>query len=222
MGITPACAGKSGRRADGGADAEDHPRVCGEKPGMSLIVSYRGGSPPRVRGKAIDFYGFPVRNGITPACAGKSFLSILRYFLCGDHPRVCGEKVDGATAQSVNRGSPPRVRGKVGCTHANVRWMWDHPRVCGEKTVELAQAKPILGSPPRVRGKEHYRFCGEKTCRITPACAGKSLQRFRPGNRHGDHPRVCGEKNQNVLLPPSLLGSPPRVRGKGVHSADLG
>ena len=38
-GITPACAGK--RRMDGGsyAKAEDHPRVCGEKPLLFFVLS---------------------------------------------------------------------------------------------------------------------------------------------------------------------------------------
>ena len=50
------------------------------------------GSPPRVRGKEIWNEYFRDENGITPACAGKSYEK--RLFLSGswDHPRVCGEK----------------------------------------------------------------------------------------------------------------------------------
>ena len=50
--ITPACAGNRPSYGQGGGEAEDHPRVCGEQvlaPGASLKVT---GSPPRVRGTA--------------------------------------------------------------------------------------------------------------------------------------------------------------------------
>ena len=49
---------------------------------------------------------------ITPAYAGKSFK--VKEFACkdGDHPRVCGEKYSVVSAQNVESGSPPRMRGK--------------------------------------------------------------------------------------------------------------
>ena len=70
-GITPACAGKSKRLACCAQQAEDHPRVCGEKhfgqgSGFQLV-----GSPPRVRGKEACKKACEVSWGITPACAGK-------------------------------------------------------------------------------------------------------------------------------------------------------
>ena len=51
-GITPAYAGK---RPDGDrlpAERQDHPRVCGEKAALPILLRYHRGSPPRVRGKA--------------------------------------------------------------------------------------------------------------------------------------------------------------------------
>ena len=53
-------------------------------------------------------------------------------------------------------------------------------------------------------------------CRITPACAGKRLSNVSPSAAFQDHPRVCGEKMMPVTSCSSRLGSPPRVRGKGV------
>ena len=51
IGITPACAGKSrGYRHAGGKDW-DHPRVCGEKFCLLVMLVQPEGSPPRVRGK---------------------------------------------------------------------------------------------------------------------------------------------------------------------------
>ena len=51
--------------------------------------------------------------------------------------------------------------------------------------------------------------------RITPAYAGKRVPALcRPLCRR-DHPRVCGEKGDKVKHCFHVLGSPPRVRGKG-------
>ena len=36
----------------------------------------------------------------------------------------------------------------------------------------------------------------------------------------GDHPRVCGEKSQSTSASPRALGSPPRMRGKGVKQSN--
>ena len=71
-GITPACAGKSRDKRRPSARFEDHPRVCGEKSYLQTNMSLDVGSPPRVRGKEPDNHRRRDRDGITPACAGKS------------------------------------------------------------------------------------------------------------------------------------------------------
>ena len=71
-GITPACAGKRSRRPCRSYRSGDHPRVCGEKTLITSTGSTITGSPPRVRGKALQTTLVPAHNGITPACAGKS------------------------------------------------------------------------------------------------------------------------------------------------------
>ena len=52
--ITPAYAGK--RRSVFGTicSSQDHPRLCGEKLKMPVVVNDGLGSPPPMRGKAID------------------------------------------------------------------------------------------------------------------------------------------------------------------------
>ena len=91
--ITPACAGKRLLRSPFSASARDHPRVCGEKTGLSSRISPCGGSPPRVRGKVATLTFFRLFSGITPACAGKSKFKNIFFHGCKDHPRVCGEKL---------------------------------------------------------------------------------------------------------------------------------
>ena len=55
--------------------------------------------------------------------------------------------------------------------------------------------------------------------RITPARAGKTLDRFPSESRSADHPRACGENRTGKKNGSSRRGSPPRVRGKHRHHA---
>ena len=173
---------------------KDHPRVCGENIPDSAPLCNAPGSPPRVRGKHFSSKYASKARRITPACAGKTSATMRFTSSRKDHPRVCGENAADAAGESVNGGSPPRVRGKpipsniragadritpacAGKTSSAkgiVRVEKDHPRVCGENHCNLHSFSSFLGSPPRVRGK------------LTAAASVSS---------HG-------------------TGSPPRVRGK--------
>ena len=90
----------------------DHPRVCGEKPSRHVLLVFREGSPPRVRGKENRQRALARVTGITPACAGKSPQYEHFQTSVQDHPRVCGEKLIDDTRTRERLGSPPRVRGK--------------------------------------------------------------------------------------------------------------
>ena len=111
-GITPACAGKRSSCASTRLVARDHPRVCGEKRPCRARKMQGAGSPPRVRGKAPAGPARTACTGITPACAGKSSISIVTSRLPWDHPRVCGEKYQPESMILSFAGSPLRVRGK--------------------------------------------------------------------------------------------------------------
>ena len=50
-------------------------------------------------------------SGIIPACAGNTERSGSVEILNGDHPRVCGEHLNGVGPLDLNLGSSPRVRG---------------------------------------------------------------------------------------------------------------
>ena len=81
----------------------DHPRVCGEKFDMLPLEIRQKGSPPRMRGKVHKEVGNKLRLGITPACAGKRAQRPLPAQTCGDHPRMCGEKIRSFTCGSACR-----------------------------------------------------------------------------------------------------------------------
>ena len=208
--------------------------MCGEKRFYKKTKGCRVGSPPRVRGKDHDPALSQHKLRITPACAGKSMWLMVIYTAPRDHPRVCGEKADCLTLSDSTWGSPPRVRGKGFLIFSAVRLagitpacagkrlcrmdkrgiLWDHPRVCGEKAGSCPGAAGSGGSPPRVRGKVSSFCFIVPAAGITPACAGKSLRRWKCLLTVWDHPRVCGEKKGYISGYDGRTGSPPRVRGK--------
>ena len=161
--ITPAYAGKRRPWLSSRWPWRDHPRVCGEKFGLSLRLSVRRGSPPRMRGKVAHVPAFVLCVGITPAYAGKSAAGLSIAGSIWDHPRVCGEKDLLLDFAKDKIGSPPRMRGKEtkkvgiradgGITPAYAgKSLWklsqfqipkDHPRVCGEKARKSRPSQPI-------------------------------------------------------------------------------
>ena len=142
---------------------------------MSLS-SRTAGSPPPMRGKVPEQGLIRLRDGITPAYAGKRQLRKHLVDAKRDHPRLCGEKVQGVWQCLSIKGSPPPMRGKVfsiaiiriktritpayagkrrpcGDLAAHCR---DHPRLCGEKCCCMWCCKSGIGSPPPMRGKVQF------------------------------------------------------------------
>ena len=132
--ITPACAGKRNWQCSTTRPEKDHPRMCGEKGSLPMLLDSQRGSPPHVRGKEIQKRGVKVALRITPACAGKSPFLLQSDTTAQDHPRMCGEKKAVASARA---------------------WLIrDHPRMCGEKLNIEWEVAEGEGSPPHVRGKD--------------------------------------------------------------------
>lgn len=154
LGITPAYAGKSFFLPWRTHSYRDHPRMRGEKRAQASTFRKIEGSPPHARGK--DIFRNPLRKEqrITPACAGKRAQSPRPHGSSPDHPRIRGEKVDGAERAAIIQGSPPHTRGKdLAGAHghgldritpayagkspagpARPCTDTDHPRIRGEKT----------------------------------------------------------------------------------------
>ena len=87
--------------------------MCGEKLPRSVSEGSISGSPPHVRGKGADHRIHLRHAGITPACAGKSYISGHNSRTIWDHPRMCGEKWSESLTSMPSLGSPPHVRGKA-------------------------------------------------------------------------------------------------------------
>ena len=212
-GITPACAGSTCGSVSLSSVATDHPRVCGEYYSLIKSEGVIQGSPPRVRGVPTRPRIHELRDRITPACAGSTWVRSFPPDGRRDHPRVCGEYRICLGGGGEEGGSPPRVRGVrrhavgltaqhgitpacAGSTDSCVRrmsFMWDHPRVCGEYPGMSLNDVAEMGSPPRVRGVPGGVDDNRRQCGITPACAGSTDVRLARPPSPGDHPRVCGE-----------------------------
>ena len=152
-GITPACAGKSTESQCSQREPWDHPRVCGEKIFLVFLAMSAVGSPPRVRGKVASRMHPSGTPGITPACAGKSAISVTPFMESRDHPRVCGEKPLRQRAAGGEPGSPPRVRGKDPAHQRGRHRPGITPACAGKR-------KPTL--PAERQTRDHPRVCGEK------------------------------------------------------------
>ena len=146
---------------------------------------------------------------------------------------MCGEQGLIAAGMAYLDGSPPRVRGtgdqrrhgKRGrritpaCAGNSAAGSLpqglpvDHPRVCGEQSRAPPPVSAFVGSPPRVRGTVFITSFSSLQAGITPACAGNRSIRATSAMMKKDHPRVCGEQNDNPHIRHVVIGSPPRVRG---------
>ena len=151
-GITPADAGKTSDMPTYAPQHRDHPRGCGENQAWSVSWAAAWGSPPRMRGKLSIKTLITLAQRITPADAGKTVGLINGRLSSEDHPRGCGENSYINNYQQIQKGSPPRMRGKpifflcfttefgitpadAGKTNSNGNGFGqdgDHPRGCGE------------------------------------------------------------------------------------------
>ena len=72
-----------------------------------------------MRGKEFTNGGRAKSVGITPAYAGKRIKEICVSYEYGDHPRLCGEKLNSGSKCKFQSGSPPPMRGKVNIPEYN-------------------------------------------------------------------------------------------------------
>ena len=107
----------------------------------------------------------------------------------------------------------PACAGSTSTPSATLPARRDHPRMCGEHAEIAAWGNDCWGSSPHVRGAQgvHQRDSPEDG--IIPACAGSTRCLSYACRKMGDHPRMCGEHLERLMLMFGLLGSSPHVRG---------
>ena len=212
--ITPAYAGKSWFFHALFVSFRDHPRLCGEKSGASLLLRVSSGSPPPMRGKVDGEDAGSVVDRITPAYAGKSTTWYRPDITAKDHPRLCGEKPLIPFHTPEKYGITPAYAGKRQQEVGKLDQNKDHPRLCGEKWKFWLIYVSCSGSPPPMRGKVVVQPAEHFDQGITPAYAGKSFTDSICTVQNEDHPRLCGEKFTYLRAFFHFVGSPPPMRGK--------
>ena len=106
-----------------------------------------------MRGKDVNCIELFSHFGITPAYAGKRRQKRGLKSQYGDHPRVCGEKINVYTREMEELGSPPRMRGKVLIAKNEEKESRITPAYAGKRSAHVL--------PPALT-KDHPRVCGEK------------------------------------------------------------
>ena len=111
------------------------------------------GSPPLARGTERETIGKINIAGITPACAGNSWVHPMKSMAIEDHPRLRGEQPVRSLLGAQGGGSPPLARGTdsardgeviprritPACAGNSPHFLclhfldWDHPRLRGEQ-----------------------------------------------------------------------------------------
>ena len=235
--ITPACAGKTTWLPGCYQQIGDHPRMRGEDHPGRHPSGIHEGSPPHARGRPVSGAGDYAEERITPACAGKTIVSLPVAPQQKDHPRMRGEDPIVPLQSLAPYGSPPHARGrlqhlrsglllhritpacagKTAMDNAFADGGEDHPRMRGEDSREKNTQTYIMGSPPHARGRLSGMAASLRSWRITPACAGKTIGRPFTKPTYMDHPRMRGEDTARTPANTPANGSPPHARGRLIH-----
>jgi hypothetical protein len=93
------------------------------------------------------------------------------------------ERPGVSVPKTSKMGITPACAGKTSGQRCSCWARGDHPRVCGKDISFFRVCPRREGSPPRVRERHGLLVVEYTPRRITPACAGKTLDRF-PCNRH--------------------------------------
>ena len=118
--LIPAHAGKTTRPAGTRAARQAHPRSRGENAGDRPLSARPRGSSPLTRGKLHGGTLRARRDGLIPAHAGKTILSLLTDLISPAHPRSRGENGENDDVAGLEVGSSPLTRGKLWLLPARV------------------------------------------------------------------------------------------------------
>ena len=200
VGTIPARAGsrRPGRRRS--SAAWSHPRACREQKSSIWKRTSRAGPSPRMRGAGTLDRERGLLRGTIPAGAGSRQGRHARSRAGRDHPRGCGEQLDG------------------GRTAAGAR---DHPRVCGEQTRCSAGLMPSRGTSPRMQGTVVLGPAVRHVVGIIPAGAGSRSTPARSGRPGRDHPRACREQVRLGLPWFNAWGPSPARAGSRLYEQRL-
>ncbi len=99
---------------------------------------------------------------------------------------------------------------KLTCNNFFLR---DHPCMCGDYAQPKRGVCIGKGSPLHVRGLRRLTIARLWLLRITPACAGTTVNLTFTSHLGRDHPCMCGDYYRSVWRDSINRGSPLHVRG---------
>ena len=191
-----------------------------------------------MRGKLNAIHGHNDDLRIIPAHAGQTYFVVSSLMCFPDYPRTCGANFGSCATGSIQCGSSPHMRGKLGLqpdavdarriipAHAgqtggeptNLPSSPDHPRTCGANVTAMCANRPDYGSSPHMRGKLRALPWPDGSRRIIPAHAGQTPKSNTSYPTRSDHPRTCGANLSGRQQGSERFGSSPHMRGKHAHN----
>ena len=190
--------------------------------------------PPLARGRAVDPGSGSNSPGITPARAGKRGHAGGLLLCARNYPRSRGEEGPETPTCAANKELPPLARGRAISTrvqhlafgitparagkrrpHPHGRFSWrNYPRSRGEETSWPFLVRSFAELPPLARGREDSTQAALVDAGITPARAGKSVDRGSTVLELWNYPRSRGEERSLSTCCRSGRELPPLARGR--------
>ena len=211
-----------------------HPHSHGENGMFTPPVYSFAGSSPLTRGKRTSRTARSVREGLIPACAGKTAGSFPEWSPFGAHPHSRGENLSVVALYDSGSGSSPLTRKKhvrracrpprpgfipahAGRTQARPWTSWLPPARPRSREENPADDEWLMGccsSSPLTRGKQAASRGCCVAAWLIPAHAGKTKCLSVDVVGNSAHPRSRGENCLVVLRWTGRCGSSPLTRGK--------
>ena len=190
-----------------------HPRIRGERLAKSPRNSHTAGSSPHTRGTQDNLHRVYFNDRFIPAYAGNAPNSGSCFLRGAVHPRIRGERFNGAGQFHFSAGSSPHTRGtrrELPTGHLVQRFI---PAYAGNAI--LTDERSILCAVhPRIRGERfHWMASRIATCGSSPHTRGTHQHRHPPRRLGLVHPRIRGERGSILIHVHPSCGSSPHTRG---------
>ena len=201
---------------------------------MPLSIPLLGSSPP-ARGSGRLALSWRQWAWFIPACAGIGHAQRQLYHFIAVHPRLRGDRGLANSPVVRNSGSSPPARGSGKCITLKIVITWFipacagigwpvmrqvlpaavHPRLRGDRREGWMPICSEIGSSPPARGSVRPETPSTHRCRFIPACAGIGLANDGRVGAIAVHPRLRGDRGEEVVRFDPYSGSSPPARGSG-------
>ena len=173
----------------------------------------RTGSSPHARGKPRAGPADRNRQGLIPACAGKTHQRDQADNYLWAHPRMRGENWWPTATPACHKGSSPHARGKR-TLHSEYQYSLRLIPACAGKTGCISNRAVPVGAHPRMRGETISRMMSAVLVRAYPRMRGKNGDlAVSYGYQQGSSPHARG-KQRHLALGHGIARLIPACAGK--------